>query len=85
MIKIFGLLIFVYSIVHVLGYFVNQYEYAEVYTLGCVDKSKEPCKVYKGSLRTTFWAKDYVVNNGTKETIISKYDVAAIKYPQEVN
>lgn len=85
MIKIFGLLVFVYSIVHVLGYFVNQYEYAEVYTLGCVDKSKAPCKVYKGSLKTTFWAKDYVVNNGAKEIIISKYDVAAIKYPQEVN
>lgn len=74
------MIVFVAFIIRVAGYFVNQYSDAKVTTIGCVDKTKGPCRTYQGSLKTTFLTQDYVINDGKREIIIPKSQVVSISF-----
>lgn len=65
------------------AYFVNQADYAEVYTYDCIGLGdKEKC-VYKGKLKRTFISNDYIVDTGEQVITITKQDVLAVKTYKE--
>lgn len=80
MIKLFLMAIFIMGVFHIAGYFINRHDVAEVTTIGCVDKTKGPCRIYKGSLKTTFIKQDYIINDGKTEILIPKTQVAIMSF-----
>lgn len=60
------------------AYFVNQADYAEVYTNDCFSQVNKEFCVYKGKLKRDFITNDYIIETDNEVITINKKSVVGV-------